>query len=52
MCQLGGVDQDVGEDSDGGLVLGVGLEQLGGLFDALIVPREGGLDEFGDLGGV
>lgn len=52
MSQLCGVDQDVGEDSDRGLVLGVGFEQLGGLFDALIVPGEGSLDEFGDLRGV
>jgi hypothetical protein len=52
MPQLSGVDQDVCENSNRGLVLGVGFEQLGGLFDALVVAREGGLDEFGDLSGV
>lgn len=37
MSELIGVDKDVAKDPDGALVLGVGLEDLGGPFDFLVV---------------
>lgn len=46
MSQLVRVDEDIAEGPDGALVLAVGLEDLGGPFDFLVVAREGLLDEF------
>ena len=45
------VDEDEGEDADGDLVLGIGLEQASGLLNLLVVSGEGGLDELEDLFG-
>jgi len=37
MTELVSVDEDVAEDPNGTFVLGVGLENLGGLLDFLVV---------------
>ncbi len=52
MGELWGVDENVSEDTDGCLVLGIGLEEPCGLFDAFVVSREGSLDELHYLGSI
>ena len=49
MSNLGGVHEDEAEDPDGSLVFSVGLEDLGGMLDLLVVTRERLLDELDDL---
>lgn len=49
MSELIGVDKDVAKDPDGALVLGVGLEDLGGPFDFLVVAWKWLLYKFHDL---
>jgi len=49
MTELVSVDEDVAEDPNGTFVLGVGLENLGGLLDFLVVAWEGLLNVVDNL---
>ena len=51
MSKFGGVDEDEGEDAEGGGILGEYFEDFGGVFDFLVVAGEGLLDEVDHLFG-
>lgn len=51
VAKILGIDKNVGEGGDGGLVFGVGFEYFGGGLDFLVIPGEGLFDEFDDVFG-